>query len=66
MIAHRTDDLPALLERLARTGVRRRPRHGLESQMARCPLCNRAMVAYVSVRGPAWLCGCNEPVRRKS
>jgi hypothetical protein len=58
MIPPRDDD-SLLLESLTRDGItRRRPRFEVESQPARCPKCNRVMVAYVGRHGPTFLCGC--------
>lgn len=62
MIPPHEDEPLSLLEAARREGLRRRrPRRGGEDQSARCPLCNRLLVIYLSVRGPAWRCGCQKP-----
>jgi hypothetical protein len=63
MIPPRVDDASSSLETLTRhAGIaqRRRPRFGIECQPGRCPICNRVMVLYMSVRGPAYHCGCDQ------
>ena len=61
MILHPDDDRSSPLEALARESLRRRrPRHSIESQQPRCPICNKIMVVYMSVRGPKFHCGCDE------
>lgn len=59
MIPPRDEDR-STLEALTRGGVRRRPRFGLESQQPRCPICDQLMIAYISLRGPKYRCGCDE------
>jgi hypothetical protein len=61
MIARRRDDrLPPLHAITCDNLRRRRPRHSLDSQPGRCPLCNRVMSAYVGAQGPRYHCGCDE------
>jgi hypothetical protein len=54
------DDERSTLEALTRRGTRRRPRFSLESQQPRCPICQKIMMVYVSLRGPKFRCGCDE------
>jgi hypothetical protein len=47
------------LAAMTRQGLRRRrPRHGIDTQPARCPICNQTMIVCMGIRGPRWLCGC--------
>jgi hypothetical protein len=57
---NRSDDRRSCLERLTHDGIRRRPRHGLEGQLPRCPICDKVMTPYIGRRGPTFLCGCPE------
>jgi hypothetical protein len=59
MILHHDDDRSSSLAAL-RDGIRRRPRHAFESQQPRCPICEKIMVVYISLRGPRFRCGCDE------
>jgi hypothetical protein len=60
MILPRNDDRRSSLERLTHDGARRRPRHGIEGQAPRCPICNKVMIPYVGRAGPRFHCGCDE------
>jgi hypothetical protein len=58
MISHSSDDRLSTLDTLTRQALRRRPRYGIEGQPGRCPICNRLMMLYMSLHGPAYHCGC--------
>lgn len=58
MILYRPEDRRSSLERLTHDGVRRRPRHGIESQTPRCPICEKEIIVYIGRFGPKYRCGC--------
>jgi hypothetical protein len=60
MIRTFVDERSSSMDLLARVLHHRRRRPVVEGQQARCPLCERVMVLYVSRSGPRYHCACDE------